>query len=67
MQTVSTAMFIQGKNFLHFAPSPADEHVEQRVSYQRVHLAFCTGSAPAAAGQGKRAQLGKAQLCQDAQ
>lgn len=66
MQTVSTAMFIQGKNFGHFTPSPADEHVDKRVSYQQVHLAFCTCSAPAAAGQGKSAyRQAKVQLCQD--
>lgn len=61
MQAVSTAMFIQGKSFLYFTPSLADERMEKRLSYQQVHLAFCTGSAtaPAAAGQGKQAQPGQ--------
>lgn len=60
MQAVLTTLFIQGKNFLYFTPSPADEHTENRISYQRVHLAFCAGSAAAAAaGQGKQAQPGQ--------
>lgn len=58
-QAVSSTMFIQGKNVLYFTLSLADEHREKRVSYQRVHLAFCAGSATAPAGQGKRAQPGQ--------
>jgi len=69
MQAVSTAMLILYKNFLYFAPSPADECMEKRVSYQQVHLAFCTGSATAPGLQlqdkaSERSQA-KAPLCQD--
>lgn len=43
MQAVSTAMFIQGKNFLYFTPSPADERMEKRLSYQAKLSASASG------------------------